>query len=160
MLACSILNDALCDSVILKSATPPPPPNEIMLNSFMWEFTSPGSSLHTIRYLFSLAVTISTHLCEVCRHFCCPLLLFQSQVACQNFALTRPRYCQYSFAFSFAQYPNFILLSRTFQGRCFEKASRGAEVPSRLLQLLCWIVMGNMGQEVRNCKSNSFLMFY
>jgi len=86
--------------------------------------------------------------------------LFQGHVACQNFALARPRYCQYSFAFSFAQYPNFILLYCTFQGRCFEKASRGAEVPSRLLQLLCWIVMGNMGQEVIKSKSNSFLMFY
>ena len=88
------------------------------------------------------------------------MLLFQGHVACQNFALTRPRYCQHSFAFSFARYPNFILLYCTLQGRCFEKASRGAEVPSRLLQLLCWIVMGNMGQEVIKSKSNSFLMFH
>ena len=31
--------------------------------------------------LFSVAVAVSTHLCVVCRHFCCPLSLFQGHFA-------------------------------------------------------------------------------
>ena len=34
--------------------------------------------------LFSVAVTVSTHLCVGCRNFCCPMSLFQGHVACQN----------------------------------------------------------------------------
>ena len=30
--------------------------------------------------LFSVAVTVSIHLCVVCRHFCCPMSLFQGHV--------------------------------------------------------------------------------
>ena len=32
--------------------------------------------------LFSVAVTVSTHLYVVCHHFCCPMSLFQSRVSC------------------------------------------------------------------------------
>ena len=31
--------------------------------------------------LFSVAVAVSTHLCVVCRHFRCPMSLFQGHVA-------------------------------------------------------------------------------
>ena len=41
--------------------------------------------------LFSVAVTVSAHLCAVCRHFYCPMSLFQGQVACRNLTLTGPR---------------------------------------------------------------------
>ena len=34
---------------------------------------------------FSVAVTVLTHLCFVCSHFCCPGSLFQGHVACRNF---------------------------------------------------------------------------
>ena len=30
--------------------------------------------------LFSVAVTVSIHICVVCRHFCCPMSLFQGHV--------------------------------------------------------------------------------
>ena len=40
--------------------------------------------------LFSVAVAVSTHLCVVCRHFCCPVSLFQAHVTCRNFTLTWP----------------------------------------------------------------------
>ena len=38
----------------------------------------------------SVAVTVSTHLCIICRHFCCPMLLFQGHVSCRNLTLTGP----------------------------------------------------------------------
>ena len=38
--------------------------------------------------LFSVAVTVLTHLCVICRHFCCPMLLFQGHVVCWNFTPT------------------------------------------------------------------------
>ena len=38
--------------------------------------------------LFSVAVTVLTHLCVICRHFCCPVLLFQGHVVCWNFTPT------------------------------------------------------------------------
>ena len=52
-----------------------------------WNFT-------IVFALFSVAVavTVSTHLCVVCRHFCCPMSLFQGHVACPNFTLTGPHY--------------------------------------------------------------------
>ena len=31
--------------------------------------------------LFSVAVTVLTHLCVICRHFCSPMLLFQGHVS-------------------------------------------------------------------------------
>ena len=34
--------------------------------------------------LFSVAVAVSTHLCVICRHFCCHMSLFQGHVACWN----------------------------------------------------------------------------
>ena len=34
--------------------------------------------------LFSVAVTVSTHLCVICCHFCFRMTLFQGHVACQN----------------------------------------------------------------------------
>ena len=37
-----------------------------------------------------VAVTVSTHLCVVCRHFYCPMSLFQGHIACWNFTLTGP----------------------------------------------------------------------
>ena len=44
--------------------------------------------------LLSVAITVSTHLCVICCHFYCPvLLLLQGHVACQNFTLTRPQSC-------------------------------------------------------------------
>ena len=48
--------------------------------------------LTTVYALFSIAVAVSTHLCVVCGHFCCPtcMSLFQGHVACQNFTLTGP----------------------------------------------------------------------
>ena len=33
---------------------------------------------------------VSTHLCAICHHFYCPILLSQGHVACQNFTLTWP----------------------------------------------------------------------
>ena len=38
--------------------------------------------------LLSVAVAVSTHLCVICHHFCCPMSLFQGHVACQNFTPT------------------------------------------------------------------------
>ena len=38
--------------------------------------------------LFSIAVTVLNHLCVICRHFCCLLLLFQGHVVCWNFTPT------------------------------------------------------------------------
>ena len=38
---------------------------------------------------FAVAVTVSTHLCVVCSHCCCPTSLFQGHVACQNFYTNR-----------------------------------------------------------------------
>ena len=32
----------------------------------------------------AVAVAVSTHLCVICRHFCCPMSLFQGHVACRN----------------------------------------------------------------------------
>ena len=40
--------------------------------------------------LFSVTVAVSTYLCVVCRHFCCPMLLFQGHVTWWNFTLTGP----------------------------------------------------------------------
>ena len=40
--------------------------------------------------LFSVAVVDSAHLCIICRHFCCPMLLFQAHVTCRNLSLTWP----------------------------------------------------------------------
>ena len=41
--------------------------------------------------LFSVAVAVSTHLCVLCRHFCCPLSLFQGHFASvSKFSLTAP----------------------------------------------------------------------
>ena len=40
--------------------------------------------------LFSVTVTVSTHLCVICRHLCCPMSLFQGYVTCQSFTLTWP----------------------------------------------------------------------
>ena len=37
-----------------------------------------------------VAVAVSTHLCVVCRVFCCPMSLFQGHVACRNFTLRGP----------------------------------------------------------------------
>ena len=42
--------------------------------------------------LFSVAVAVSTHLCVVCRHFCCPMSLFQGRFASvSKFSLTGPQ---------------------------------------------------------------------
>ena len=42
--------------------------------------------------LFSVAVAVSTHLCVVCRHFCCPLSLFQGHFASvSKFSPTGPQ---------------------------------------------------------------------
>ena len=41
-------------------------------------------------WLFSFVVTVSAYLCVVCRHFYCPMSLFQGQVACRNLTLTGP----------------------------------------------------------------------
>lgn len=38
----------------------------------------------------SVVVAVSTYLCVVCHHFCCPMSLFQSHVGHRNFALTGP----------------------------------------------------------------------
>ena len=38
---------------------------------------------------FSAVVTVSTHLCVVFHHFCCPTSLFQGHVACRNFLTPR-----------------------------------------------------------------------
>ena len=44
--------------------------------------------------LLCVPITVSTHLCVICCHFYCPvLLLFQGHVACRNFTLTRPQSC-------------------------------------------------------------------
>ena len=41
--------------------------------------------------LFPVAVAVSTHLCVVCRHFCCPISLFQGHFASvSKFSLTAP----------------------------------------------------------------------
>ena len=40
--------------------------------------------------LFSVTVPVSSHLCVICCHFCCPMSLFQGLVACWNFTLTGP----------------------------------------------------------------------
>ena len=37
-----------------------------------------------------VAVAVSTHLCVVCRDFCCPMSLFQGHVASRNFTLRGP----------------------------------------------------------------------
>ena len=37
-----------------------------------------------------VAVAVSTHLCVVCRDFCCPMSLFQGHVASRNFTARRP----------------------------------------------------------------------
>ena len=34
--------------------------------------------------IFSVTVAVSTHLCVVCHHFCCPMSLFQGNVASEN----------------------------------------------------------------------------
>ena len=36
-----------------------------------------------------IAVAISTYLCIICRHFCCPMSLFQGHVAGWNFSQNR-----------------------------------------------------------------------
>ena len=42
--------------------------------------------------LFSFAVAVSTHLCVVCRHFCCPMSLFQGHFdSVSKFNLTGPQ---------------------------------------------------------------------
>ena len=42
--------------------------------------------------LFSVAVAVSTHLCVVCRHFCCPLSLRQGHLdSVSKFNLTGPQ---------------------------------------------------------------------
>ena len=38
--------------------------------------------------LFSVTVTVSTHLCVIYCQFCCLMSLFQGHVACWNFTLT------------------------------------------------------------------------
>ena len=40
--------------------------------------------------LFSVAVVVSIHLCVVCRHFWCPLSLFQGHVLLSKFSPTGP----------------------------------------------------------------------
>ena len=40
--------------------------------------------------LLSVTVTVSTHLCVICCHFCFRMTLFQGHVACQNCTLTGP----------------------------------------------------------------------
>ena len=39
--------------------------------------------------LFSVTVTVSTHLCVACHHFCCPMSPFQGHVM-SEFTLTGP----------------------------------------------------------------------
>ena len=34
--------------------------------------------------IFSVTVAVSTHLCVVCHHFCCPMSLFRGHVASEN----------------------------------------------------------------------------
>ena len=47
------------------------------------------SQYFTIAFvLFFVPVTVSTHLCVICHHFSCPMLLFQDHVSCENFTLT------------------------------------------------------------------------
>lgn len=38
--------------------------------------------------LFFFPITVSIHLCVICRHFFCPMSLFQGYVPCENFTLT------------------------------------------------------------------------
>ena len=40
--------------------------------------------------LLSITVAVSTHLCDFCHHFCCPIMLFQGHVAFWNFTLAVP----------------------------------------------------------------------
>ena len=42
---------------------------------------------------FFVAVTVSTHLCVICHHFSCLMLLFQGHNACRNYTLTGPCQC-------------------------------------------------------------------
>ena len=49
-------------------------------------------SVFTIAFaLLSIAVTVLTHLCVVCHHFCCPIMLFQGHVAFWNFTVAVPQ---------------------------------------------------------------------
>ena len=41
----------------------------------------------------SIFVLVSSHVCVVCRHFCCPVSLFQGHVACQKLTQTGPLTC-------------------------------------------------------------------
>ena len=43
------------------------------------------SVFHYVFALFSVAVTVSTHLCVICHHFCSPTSLFQGHVICWTF---------------------------------------------------------------------------
>ena len=40
--------------------------------------------------IFSVVVAVPTYLCVICRHFCCPMSLFQGHVTCRNFTLRGP----------------------------------------------------------------------
>ena len=40
--------------------------------------------------LFSVTLTVSTHLCVICCHFCCPMLPLQGHVTSRSFTLTGP----------------------------------------------------------------------
>ena len=74
-------------------------------------------------FCLSYVVAVSTYLCVVCHHFCCPMSLFQSHVSCRNFALTGPLKSWMSFhmwvthtlkrfKFSYSWLP----ITRTFKG--------------------------------------------
>ena len=41
----------------------------------------------------SIFVLVSRHVCVVCRHFCCPVSLFQGHVACQKLTQTGSLTC-------------------------------------------------------------------
>ena len=74
-------------------------------------------------FCLSYVVAVSTYLCVVYHHFCCPMSLFQSHVSCRNFALTGPLKSWMSFhmwvthtlkrfKFSYSWLP----ITRTFKG--------------------------------------------